>query len=128
MSRETIFIPEKKEKIQNIKKKYNNMQMSDKDATKISRLNTVNNILKTATAAAGIVTVIDFFVPDPVLGLDEAALAAITTLLGYSSSVVNNKIEKIANSEDASIQMDEITKLTGQLTDVAGKVKKGNIK
>lgn len=123
MSREAVFVSEKKKRIENVKRKYNNMSMSDDTAAKIVRLDTVNSILKAATGAVGLVTVIDFFVPDPVLGLDEAALTAITGLLGYSSSVVNNKIEKIANSNDASLQMDEITKLTGQLGDVASKVK-----
>lgn len=128
MSRETVFVTTSKKKIDNIKKKYNNMQMSDDTAAKIVRLDTANSILKAATAAVGIVTVVDFFVPDPVLGLDEAALSALTGVLGYASSVVSNKIEKIANSEDASLQMDEITTLTGQLTNAVGKVKQSRSK
>ena len=130
MSRETIFIPEKKKKIENIKNKYHNMSMSDSAASKIASLEATNNILRTATALAGVVTVIDFFVPDPVLGLDEAALTAITGLLGYASSVVNNKIDDIATSDNAELKMEEITKLSGQLSDVASKVKKsrGNTK
>lgn len=123
MSREAVFVGTNKKKIEKVKKRFNNMQMSDDVALKIVRLDTVNGILKAATGAVGLITVIDFFVPDPVLGLDEAALTAITGLLGYSSSVVSNKIEAIANSDDASLQMDEITKLTGQLGDVAEKVK-----
>ena len=130
MSREAVFVTEKKKRIENVKKKYNNMQMSDDTAAKIVRLDTINSILKAATGAVGLVTVIDFIVPDPVLGLDEAALTAITGLLGCSASIVNNKIEKLANSDDASLQMDEITRLTGQLGEVAGKVKqsRGNSK
>lgn len=128
MSRETVFVTTSKKKIDNIKKKYNNMQMSDDTAAKIVRLDTANSILKAATAAVGIVTVVDFFVPDPVLGLDEAALSALTGVLGYASSVVSNKIEKIANSEDASLQMDEITTLTEQLTNAVGKVKQSRSK
>lgn len=124
MSREAVFVEEKKKKIEKVKKKYKNMALSDNDALKIARLDTLNGVLKAATGAVGLVTVIDFFVPDPVLGLDEAALTAITGLLGYSASVVNNKIESIANSSDASIKMEEITNLSGQLSDVASKVKK----
>ena len=99
------------------------MSMSDETANKIVKLNTLNNILKTATGAVGLITVIDFFVPDPVLGLDEAALTALTGLLGYTSSVVNNKIDDIATSDNTELKMEEITRLTGQLTDVASKVK-----
>lgn len=130
MARETVFIKEDKKKIEKVKRKYKNMTMSDETAKKIVRLDTLNSILKTATASVGLVTVIDFFVPDPVLGLDEAALTAITGLLGYASSVVNNKIDDIATSNNAELKMEEITKLSGQLSDVASKVKKsrGNTK
>lgn len=123
MSRETVFVSEKKNKIEKVKRKYKNMSMSDETANKIVKLNTLNNILKTATGAVGLITVIDFFVPDPVLGLDEAALTALTGLLGYTSSVVNNKIDDIATSDNTELKMEEITRLTGQLTDVASKVK-----
>lgn len=123
MSRETVFVSEKKNKIEKVKRKYKNMSMSDETANKIVKLNTLNNILKTATGAVGLITVIDFFVPDPVLGLDEAALTTLTGLLGYTSSVVNNKIDDIATSDNTELKMEEITKLTGQLTDVASKVK-----
>lgn len=123
MSKEVLIVPEKKKKIDRVKAKYKNMSMSDETASKIVRLNTVNSILKAATGLVGLVTVIDYFIPDPVLGLDEAALTAITGLLGYSSSLVNNKIESIASSENAEIKMEEVTKLTEQLKNVARKVK-----
>lgn len=130
MSREVIRIPEKKKNIQQVKEKYKNMSMSDETALKIVRLNTVNKILKIATGAVGLVTVIDYFIPDPVLGLDEAALTAITGLLGYGSTLVNNQIESIAASDNTELKMEEITNLTKQLGDVASKVKKsrGNTK
>lgn len=126
MSKEAVMIPEKKKRIEKVKAKYKNMSMSDDTAMKIVRLNTLNNVLKAATGVVGLVTVIDYFVPDPILGLDEAALTAITGLLGYSSSLVNNKIDSIAASDDAELKMEEINNLTNKLTDVAGKVKKPN--
>ena len=126
MSKEAVMIPEKKKRIEKVKAKYKNMSMSDDTAMKIVRLNTLNNVLKAATGVVGLVTVIDYFVPDPLLGLDEAALTAITGLLGYSSSLVNNKIDSIAASDDAELKMEEINNLTNKLTDVAGKVKKPN--
>lgn len=126
MSKEAVMIPEKKKKIEKVKAKYKNMSMSDETAMKIVRLNTLNSILKAATGVVGLVTVIDYFVPDPILGLDEAALTAITGLLGYSSSLVNNKIDSIAASDDAELKMEEINNLTNKLTDVAGKIKKQN--
>lgn len=124
MSRETVVIPEKKTKIQKIKKKFNNPEMSDSTATKIASLEVTNSLLKAATITAGIITTIDVFTPDPVFGLDEAALASITGLLKYSSTLVENKIEDLANSDDTSIKMDEVTKLTEQLSNAASNVKR----
>lgn len=124
MARETVVIPEQKRKIENIKKKFNNQEMTDTTATKIASLEVTNKLLKAATITAGVITVIDLFVPDPVLGLDEAALASITGLLKYSSTIVENKIESLANSDDASIKIDEVTKLTEQLTKTATDVKR----
>lgn len=124
MSRETLVIPEKKTKIQKIKKKFNNPEMSDSTATKIASLEVTNSLLKAATITAGIITTIDVFTPDPVFGLDEAALASITGLLKYSSTLVENKIEDLANSDDTSIKMDEVTKLTEQLSNAASNVKR----
>ena len=128
MSRVNVVVPEKKERIENIKKKYKNMEMSDNAALKIKNLEVTNNILKTATAVLGVVTVIDFFVPDPVLGLDEAALTGLTGLFGYLSSVVNNKIEEVANSGDMNIEMDEVTKLSEQISKAAKSVKDSKTK
>lgn len=121
--REALIIPEKKEKIEKIKAKYNNMQMSNDVALKINRYEVANKILKAATAAVGVVTVIDLFVADPIAGLDEAALATITGLLGYSTTLVNNKIEDLAKTGNAQVQVEEINKLTEQIGTVANKVK-----
>lgn len=111
-NRETIIIPEKKKKIENIKKKYNNLQMQDKTAEKIIRLETVNNVLTIASGLAGVITVIDLFIPDPVLGLDEAALVGITTLLSTSTRFINNKIKDLAEKESAQVSIEEVSNLT----------------
>lgn len=121
--REALIIPEKKEKIEKIKAKYNNMQMSNDVALKINRYEVANKILKAATAAVGVVTVIDLFVTDPIAGLDEAALATITGLLGYSTTLVNNKIEDLVKTGSAQVQVEEINKLTEQIGTIANKVK-----
>ena len=124
MSKEAVFVPEKKKKIESMKAKYNNMSMSDETANKIARLNTLNSILKAATAGVGVVTVIDYFIPDPVLGLDEAALTALTGLLGYGASLVENKMNDLAVSDNADLKMEEINNLSTKLGDVASKMKK----
>ena len=48
---------------------------------KIKRLELIEKILIAGTVIVGIITVIDIFIPDPILLLDEAALTAITGLL-----------------------------------------------
>ena len=66
--------------------------------------------------------------PDPVLGLDEAALTAITGLLGYASKMVDNKIDAIVESGNASLEMNEITKLTEQVSNAAKSIKSSRSK
>lgn len=123
MNRETLVIPEKKAKIYKIKKKYNNMQMDDATAEKINRYEIINKTLIAATVAAGILTAVDYIVPDPVLGLDEAALTAITSLLGGASSFVDKKIKDLAKDGSAPIKMEEVNQLTSQIEDVVNRIK-----
>lgn len=127
-NRTTLIIPEKKKKIENIKKKYKNMQMSDTTAEKIEKLDITNKILKTATLAAGVITVIDIFTPDPVFMLDEAALAAITGLLKTSSTIVENKISELAKQGETSTSISEINEITNQIKNVKNAVKKSRNK
>lgn len=119
MERLMVVVPEKKEVIEKIKKKYNKLQMSDKTAGKIQTLEITNKILTAATLAAGFATVVDLIIPDPVIGLDEAALAALTGLLKYSSSLVDNKINQLVESDDAELKMKEVEGLTEQMKKAA---------
>ena len=123
MSREAVIVPEKKEKLEKIKRKYNNMQMSDETAKKISQLEVANGILKAATVGVGIAAVVDWVILDPVPGVDEAVFTGATALLGTASSVVNNKINDLASTGNAQLQMEEVTQLSNQLGDMAKKVK-----
>lgn len=122
MNREVVVVPEKKKKIEQIKQKYRNLAMSDKDAIKIKNIEVTNSILKTASLVVGVVGVIDIFIPDPIIGLDEAALMAISGLLGTASTMCTNKIDQIAKNVDPSVKFEEITKLGSQLSNVANKV------
>lgn len=121
-NRETVVIHEKKEKIEKIKMKYKNMSMSDSSAKKIMRLEITNKILKAATAAVGVLTFIDIIVPDPVPGIDEAILTGVTALLGSAVTIVNNKIEDLANTDNTDLKMEEVALLSEQLNNVAAAV------
>ncbi|MBR6821224.1 MAG: hypothetical protein IKM55_03280 [Bacilli bacterium] len=129
--RETVIVPEKKEKIERIKRKYQNMEMSDDTAKKIKNLEVVNNILVAATGVVGILTVVNYFVPDPVPGIDEAVMTGATALLGSASTIVKNKINDLAATGTTEVKMEEVTKLSDQLSNVARKVaekKNGQVK
>lgn len=122
-NREAVFVPEKKKKIEKIKKKYKNPEMSDSTALKIGSLRVANGILKAATTMVGLITVIDLFIPDPVLGLDEAALAGLTGLLKFSSTLVENKINELAVSDTTSVNMSEVDEFTNKLAEAARGIK-----
>lgn len=123
MARKTVVVPTEKEKIDRIKEKYNNYQMSDDSAKKIQKLEIANKILKGATYIVGAVTVIDWIIPDPVLGIDEAILTALTALLGTATKTIENKIDDIANTGDAELQREEAQKLGNQMLDVIQTIK-----
>lgn len=125
-TRSSIVIPEKKEKIENIKKKYNKMSMSDSTASKIEKLEITNNILKTAAIGAGIVTFIDIVTLDPAPLIDEAVLTGVTTLLTTSSKIIENKINNLVESDKINLQMEEASIIGKQISDIASAVKAKN--
>lgn len=126
MSREAVFVKEPKKKIEKIKNKYNNYEMSDSTARKIATLEITGNVLKLATVASGVITAVDLLIPDPVLGLDEAGLAAITGLLTYSTTLVDKKINDLANVGNTTFEGEEAQKLASQIGNVAGKISPKN--
>lgn len=119
MSREAVVVPEKKEKINKIKEKYGNLEMSDKTAQKIRTLEITRGVLKLATVGVGIVAAIDLIVPDPLLGADEAILTAATGVMGFGVSVLSNKIDDLAATEKTGVSMEEVEDLTGKLSAMA---------
>ena len=100
-----------------------NMGMSNETAGKIKKLEVANKILSAAMVASGIVTAIDLIVPDPVFGLDEAALTALTTGLATAKSAVKSHIDDLALEGSTEIQAEEVNKLTKAFTKAAKSVK-----
>ncbi len=132
--RVTVMVPEKKEKIERIKRKYQNMEMTDDTAKKIRALEVVNNVLIAATGLAGIGTAISYLpLPDDAAGfiLDEAIFTGATVLLGSASAIVKNKINDLAATGNTEVKMEEVTKLSDEITNVARVVaekKNGQVK
>ena len=114
--RKVVVVPEKKAKIRKIKEKYHNLQMSDATAEKICNLEVANDILKTSTYVAGILAVLDWILPDPVIGLDEVALTALVPLINQASVIVENKINQLAKTGKANLNSEDVKNFTAQLS------------
>ena len=98
------------------------MEMSDDTAKKIRNLEVVNNVLLVATGIAGVGTAISWLpLPDDLAGcfIDEAVFTGATVLLTSASAIVKNKINDLAETGTTEVKMDEVTKLSGELSNVA---------
>lgn len=122
-NRKVLVVPESKKRIENIKKKYNNLEMTDATAKKIGKLETTNKALTTAMLASGIVTIIDYIVPDPVIGIDEALLTTLTGTLAYAQRRVDKHINDLANTGSTRIEADEVANLSNQIINITNDVK-----
>ena len=95
---------------------------------KIKKLEALKTVCTVITILVGIVTVIDIFVPDPILLLDEAALASITGLFTMLTSSIDNKIKDLRNGNKFKVSKEEITELTNAVGTTANAVKKSRHK
>jgi hypothetical protein len=118
--RHMLVVPEKQETIQKMDQQYQTMK-NDPNAAKVKSLEAAGKALKIATAAVGVITVIDWIVPDPVLGIDEIGLTALTTLLGTASTIVNNKKAQLEATGEVNMSMEEVQTLAKQVGDARNK-------
>ena len=119
--RHMLVVPEKQETIEKIDQQYQVMK-EDPTQAKIKKLEVAGNVLKAAATAIGVITVIDWLVPDPVLGIDEIGLTALTTLLGTATTIVNNKKAQLQATGEATMSMEEVQTLAKQMGDAKTKV------
>ena len=118
--RHMLVVPEKQETIQKMDQQYQTMK-NDPNAAKVKSLEVAGKALKIATAAVGVITVIDWIVPDPVLGIDEIGLTALTTLLGTASTIVSNKKAQLEATGEVNMSMEEVQTLAKQVGDARNK-------
>ena len=121
-----LIIPESKEKLDNIRKKYNNMNMSDDIANKVNHLEITGQVLKTAAILVGVVTVVDFFVPDALPVVDEVVLTTATTVLATISKTVDKKVDDLVNTGETKITANDVISIGSQLGKLAKNKKKEN--
>ena len=110
--RKPLVISETKENINNIKN------------SKVERLEVVSKVLSAATIVAGVITAIDLIVPDPVFGIDEAALTAITALLGTGKGMVDKQIASLKEKDTYDLDQNEVNNLATKIKDVHDAFKK----
>ncbi len=105
--------------------------MSNEDIkvmNKIKQLERLKTICMSITVLIGVITVIDIFIPDPILLLDEAALASITGLFTLFTSSIDSKIKDLRNGNKLKISNEEINDLTNAIGTTAHAVKKSRKK
>lgn len=88
--------------------------MDKKIENKIKRLEIIDKILIIFTVIIGIITVIDIFIPDPIFLLDEAALASITGLLTYISTIIRKRIDSLKENKKLKIDSKELVSKVSQ--------------
>lgn len=104
--RQPLIIKETKDTINRIK------------SSKVERLEVVSKVLGTATMVAGVITAIDLIVPDPVFGIDEAALTALTALIGTGKGIVDKQIASLKESDNYSYDQDQVNDLAKKIKGV----------
>lgn len=95
---------------------------------KIKKYKIIETILIICTILVGLITVIDIFVPDPIFLLDETALATITGLLTFLSSLVRRKIEELQNGENKKIDSKDVEDIVTKVSETASAVNKSRKK
>ena len=115
MERKAVVVPEDKKKIEKIKKKYNNPNMTDEVANKIIKLEVTSNVLKTATFISGVITTFDWLIPDNIPFLDEIVLTGLTALLSSGTKIVDKKIDDLAKTGSTRVEMNDISDLSSKM-------------
>ena len=88
------------------------------------KLEKLGNGLKLATTIVGIITLIDYVIPDPLFGLDEATLTAITGLLAILAKVNLDKLEALKKGEKAKLTNEDVNEITSEVGNVIKTYKK----
>ena len=84
----------------------------------------IKKIRKLQRAKAFFLSIIDIFVPDPILFLDEAALASLTGFFMFMCSSIDAKISDLKMGNTAPIKVQDVKEITTRLNDTAKSVKR----
>ena len=91
---------------------------------KIKRIRTIKELFTVGTIILGIITVVDFIIPDPIILVDEALLASLTGLFTIITSTLDDKEKELINGNNAKIKQEEVSKIVSAASDVSKNIKR----
>ena len=89
----------------------------------IKRLEGIKTLFMILTIIVGIITVVDYIIPDPVLFIDEAVFTAIVGLFTYITSVIDSKIKNIRNGEKLKLTSADVEGFTNAVGNTTNSIK-----
>ena len=125
MVKKMVVVPEKKEVIDRLKKRYEYLEKKEDVYGKEIPIKISNRVLKTAAKDVGFASTFNITLPDAAEKKD-AAMKTLPSLLRCSTSVVENKYGEVAKSMDVHERMDEVEVLVQQMVE-AGETKEATM-
>ena len=89
----------------------------------IKRLEGIKTLFMILTIIVGIITVVDYVVPDPILFIDEAVFTAITGLFTFITSTIDSKIKNIRNGQRLQITNEDVQGFTNAVGNTTNTIK-----
>ena len=101
---------------------------NEKLRQKIRDLEQINQVLYIFTNVVGVITIIDLIVPDPLFGIDEVALASLTTLLGLITALINRNIERLKKEGKFTLKISDINDIGREVKNTKENISKSRSK
>ena len=97
---------------------------------KIYDLEQINRVFYVLTNIVGIITIIDLIIPDPLFGIDEVALASLTSLFGLITALINRNIERLKKEGKFTLEIQDINDIGREVKNTKENISKSrsNIK
>ena len=97
---------------------------------KIYDLEQINRVFYVLTNIVGIITIIDLIIPDPLFGIDEVALASLTSLFGLITALINRNIERLKKEGKFTLKIQDINDIGREVKNTKENISKSrsNIK
>ena len=101
---------------------------NDKLRQKIYDLEQINRVFYMLTNIVGIITIIDLIIPDPLFGIDEVALASLTSLFGLITALINRNIERLKKEGKFTLKIQDINDIGREVKNTKENISKSRSK